>query len=164
MAKYISCANGSLLNFCYTDDEKNWWQAINPEATFNTVSDTDMDNFVKSKCAVKANADNTVTFDTLFSDQPNNEDNKTDYKKSYIIDELTKIKNSAEAYVNEHSGTPSTFASGISSLNTIISSVQNDSAGITYNTTVDGEPAVTAHGWSEPLGDAGTLVPLWEVF
>jgi len=164
MAKYISCINGSLCNYCYNDEEKNYWQTINPEATFNTVSDSDMDNFVKSKCAVYPNSDNTVTFNTLYSDQPNNEENKTDYKKSFIIQELTKIKDAAQQYVNENSGTPSSFASGITSLTSIITSVENDSAGITYNTTVDGEPAVRAHGWSEPLGDAGTLIPLWEVF
>jgi hypothetical protein len=164
MAKYISCINGSLQNFCYTDEEKDWWQTINTESVFNSVSDTDMNNSVKSKCSVKANSDNTVTFSALFSDQPNNEENKTDYKKSFIIQELTKIKDAAQQYVNENSGTPSSFASGITSLTSIITSVENDSAGITYNTTVDGEPAVTAHGWSEPLGDAGTLIPLWEVF
>ena len=164
MAKYISCINGSLCNYCYNDEEKNYWQTINPEATFNTVSDTDMDNFVKSKCAVNANPDNTVTFNTLYSDQPNNEENKTNYTKSRIINELNIIKDAAQEYVNGHPGTPSSFTSGITSLTSIITSVENDTAGITYNTTVDGEPAVTAHGWSEPLGDAGTLVPLFDVF
>jgi len=164
MAKYISCTNGSLQNFCYTEEEKNWWQAINVDSTFNTVSDNDMNNFVKSKCSVKANSDNTVTFSALFSDQPNNEENKNDYKKSLIIENLKEIKKGAQKYINDYSGTPSSFASGITSLTSIITSVENDSAGITYNTTVDGEPAVTAYGWSEPLGDAGILVPLWQVF
>jgi hypothetical protein len=132
---------------------------LNTEATFTEYDQTDTENFLGSKSSITI-SNNVVNFSTI-DDQPDAANNILKYTKNSILESLNEVKSQVEDYINNHDNTPASFNTSLTELNTLITNVTNDNAGINYDTTLDGVAASSAYGWTGPLKDAGTLVPLW---
>lgn len=159
MTIYIGTVDNNIINVAYNDEQKTYWQSVNTESTFTECDQTDTENFLGSKSSITI-LDNVITF-SAFDDNPDASNNVSKFTKNSILEFLNEIKSQVEEYINNHDNTPASFNTSLTELNTLITNVTNDSAGINYDTTLDGVPASSAYGWTGPLKDAGTLVPLW---
>ena len=77
MTIYLGTVENSLINVCYNDEQKTYWESLNTEATFTEYDQTDTENFLGSKSSITI-SNNVVNFSTI-DDQPDAANNILKY-------------------------------------------------------------------------------------
>jgi len=156
MARHIILNNNFFYKICETDEDKNFYENLGYES--KSITEDQFLKLKKSKTTVSKNNENNLVWSDSVDD-PNYAGPYFNKTKDEIIENLKSFIKLVEHHIQNNMNVPANYSNDLVTLNTLLSNIENDSAGITYNV----EGRAEGDSWTDCLYIAGQTVPLWLV-